>query len=79
MRQADRNSRYTNGGAGLSTWRTQITLKHHLARDEKDPPGILAPFRLAYYPTVDNESMVLHNAIQEMTNRPEEMSHEQSE
>ena len=79
MRQADRNTRYANGAAGSPTWRTQITHKHHFARDEKDLPGILAPSRLAYYPTVDNQSMVLHNAIQEMTIRPEEMNHEQSE
>jgi hypothetical protein len=52
MRQADRNTRYANGAAGLTTWRTQITHKHHLARDEKDLPGFLAPFRLADYPTV---------------------------
>jgi hypothetical protein len=77
---ATRAGRLVGGGTSITFREDSEVPQTPRARGEKDLSGV--GWRSFAWPTASpltTQTMVLHNAIKEMTNRPEEMGHEQPE
>ncbi len=78
-RQADGSLRYANGGARVAYFEDPDDPQPPLTGTRRISRASGRPSAWPTTPPATTQSMALHNSTKEMTNRPEETSHEQSE